>query len=391
MENIFDTRIDRRGTGSFKWDTVARATGEPDALPLWVADMDFRAPEPVIEALRARVDHGVFGYATRTDAYYEAVIGWMRRRFAWTIERDWIVFSPGIVPALHLAVQACSDPGDRVIVQTPVYYPFSNAVLNNGRELVRNQLRENGGRWEMDFEGLERAIDGRTRLLIFCSPHNPVSRVWTRSELETLAAIAVRHDLVVVSDEIHEDLVMPGYRHVPLASISDAIADRTITCTAPSKTFNLAGLQTANVVISNAGLRRRFERALSSAGFLLGNVFGYTALEAAYTAGGPWLDALLAYLDENDRFLRRFVMQRLPRVKVTPLEGTYLEWLDFRGFGLDDAVLNDVLLHGAKVWLDAGTLFGPGGEGFQRLNIACPRSLLEEALERMAAAMRTLA
>jgi cystathionine beta-lyase len=387
MKYDFDRVIERKGTGSLKWDTVERSTGVADALPLWVADMDFRAPDAILDALRARVEHGIFGYAVRTESCYQAIIGWMKRRHGWAIERGWILFSPGVVPALNLAVQAYTRPGDRVIVQTPVYYPFSTAVVNNGRELVRNTLKEEGGTYRIDFDGLEQSIDERTRVLIFCSPHNPVGRVWRRDELENLAAICARHRLVVVSDEIHADLVMKGHVHLPLATVSPEIAPLTVTCTAPNKTFNVAGLQAGNVIIPNPELRDRFRAVLTSAGLTMANILGLAASEAAYDHGEEWLEQLLEYLHGNYMFLRTFVEQRMPRVKVTPLEGTYLVWLDFRGCGLGDPELKTLLLQKAKVWLDAGPMFGPGGEGFQRINIACPRSILAQALERIAAAI----
>jgi cysteine-S-conjugate beta-lyase len=387
MRYDFDHVIERRGTGSLKWDTVERSTGVADALPLWVADMDFKAPDAVLDALRARVEHGIFGYTVKTGSCYRAIIGWMQRRHGWAIERDWILFSPGVVPALNLAVQAYTRPEDRVIVQTPVYYPFSAAVVNNGRELVTNTLIEEGGAYRIDFDGLEQSIDERTRMLIFCSPHNPVGRVWRRDELENLAEICVRNHLVVVSDEIHADLVMKGHTHLPLATISPAVASLTVTCTAPNKTFNVAGLQAGNVIISNPELRDRFRAVLTSAGLTMANILALAASEAAYDHGEEWLEQLLEYLHGNYLFLRTFVEQRMPRVKATPLEGTYLAWLDFRGCGLGDPELKTLLLQKARVWLDAGPMFGPGGEGFQRINIACPRSVLAQALERIAAAL----
>jgi cystathionine beta-lyase len=387
MKYDFDQVVDRKCTGSLKWDTVERSTGVGDALPLWVADMDFKAPDVVLDALRARVEHGIFGYTVKTASCYQAIIGWMKRRHGWTIEREWILFSPGVVPALNLAVQAYTQPGDRVIVQTPVYYPFSGSVLNNGRQLVRNILQEDGGAYRIDFDGLERSIDERTRMLIFCSPHNPVGRVWRPDELENLAAICAQHHLVVVSDEIHADLVMRGHVHVPLATVSPEIAELTVTCNAPNKTFNVAGLQAGNVIIANPELRDRFRVALANAGLTMANIFSLAATEVAYDHGEDWLEQLLDYLEGNDTFLRTFVEERLPRVKVTPLEGTYLVWLDFRGYGLSDRELKALLLEKARVWLDAGPVFGPGGEGFQRINVACPRRILAEALTRIATAL----
>ncbi len=389
MPSEFDTVIDRSGTHAFKWE-FRRHCRDRGIIPLWVADMDFEAPEVVRRAVRERAAHGIYGYTLLPDSYFQSVISWMARRFDWEIRKKWIVFTPGVVPALNFAVQAFTEPGDRIIVQPPVYYPFFQAVENNRRELVHNPLLTENSRCVMDLERLRNSIDARTRLLILCSPHNPTGRVWTPEELKDLAEICVERDLIIVTDEIHADLVSPEHSHTPLAVLLPELADRIVTCTSPNKTFNIAGLQTANVIISDKGLRQRFQHAAHSAGIELANVFGVVALEAAYSTGGEaWLTRLLDYLWGNFALLQDFGAHHFPGLRVFPLEGTYLAWLDCRDLHPDDKKLKDVLLrHG--VWLDEGSKFGPGGEGFLRLNIACPRSQLAEALERMAAAFSSI-
>jgi cystathionine beta-lyase len=387
MRYDFDRRVDRSGTHSLKWEWAEKRFGITDVLPMWVADMDFEVAEPIKDAIMKRAEHGIFGYTDRPDSYYRAVMDWMKKRFNWPVQREWILFTPGVVPALNLAVQAFTRPGDRVIIQPPVYYPFATAVLNNGRQLVNNDLKIENGRFAMDVEGLEKVIDSRTKMLILCSPHNPVGRVWGSAELERLAEICLRHGVLIVADEIHADLIMPGQRHVPLASLSNEIARRTVTCTSPSKTFNLAGLQAANIVISNPELYHYFEQTLTNAGLWLSNPFAIAALEAAYNQGEEWLARLIDYLVGNYTFLCRFVAETMPRAKVLPLEGTYLVWLDFRQYFSrrgDADGFNKRLLEQAKVWLDDGPLFGGESRGFQRLNIACPRQLLEQGLARIA-------
>ncbi len=387
MTYDFDRKVDRQGTGSLKWEFGKTIHGIDGVLPMWVADMDFEVAPPITEAIVRRAQHPVYGYTLWRDSYYEAVIDWMKRRFDWSVEKEWLVFSPGIVPAVNLAVQAFTRPGEKVIVQPPVYYPFANAVLNNGRQLVNNPLVLDGDRYRMDFEQLEQAIDSRTKMLILCSPHNPVGRVWTEEELTRVAEICLRHKILLVSDEIHADLVMRGHRHFPMATVAPELKDLLITCTAPSKTFNLAGLQAANIMIPNEALRERYIIASRNCGTWLGNIFGLEALEAAYRFCEDWLEQLLDYLNDNNRLLCQFVEDRLPGVGVMPLEGTYLAWMDFRPLGYEDDTLEDLLLKKGKVWLDRGRLFGGPSKGFQRINIACPRALLQEGLQRIAAVL----
>jgi cysteine-S-conjugate beta-lyase len=399
----FDQEIDRRGTHSTKWGVVkqdgrfvpledAPQFGDgPRLLPMWVADMDFQVPQAVIDALTARAQHGIFGYGWPGDAYRQAVIDWMHRRHGWPVQSEWIVPTPGVVPALNMLVRTFVAPGQRVIIQPPVYYPFYTAIANNQAELARNPLLLTDGRYGMDFAGLEAlAREPDVVMLILSSPHNPVGRVWTPDELRRLGEICLAHDVLMVADEIHGDLIYPGRRFIPYATLGEAFAQNAIVCTAPSKTFNLAGLATSNIIIPNPELRVRFERTLNSNGLYGVNTFGMVALEAAYKDGEEWLAQVMDYVAGNFRFLRDYVAEHLPQIDVVEPEGTYLVWLDCRRLGLDKAALERLMLHEARVFLDEGYIFGPEGEGFERINIACPRSILVEALERIKKAVNKL-
>lgn len=383
MQYDFDAVIDRRGTHSLKWDYCPRAYGLHDVIPMWVADMDFPAPQPVVDAVVARAAHPVYGYTSTPSAFWEATVDWLRDRHGWDVRHGWLSRSPGVVPALSLCVNAFTHAGDKVIVQPPVYYPFFAAVQNNGRQLVRNPLSFVDGTFRMDLEDLERKIDARTRMLILCSPHNPAGRVWAREELERLGEICLRHDLVVVSDEIHMDLVFKGHRHVPFASLSPALADRTITCLAPSKTFNIAGLASSIVVASNPSVLSRYSAALGASGLGIAGLFGTVALEAAYREGGEWLEQLLVYLEGNIDYAEAFFRDRIPALRFIRPEGTYLALIDCRDLGLAQPALDDFFLRTARVYFDSGPLFGEECTGFERINLGCPRALLQQALERM--------
>ncbi len=396
MQYDFDREINRRGTHSLKWGFMqdeedplrAKPTeaffGENRVLPLWVADMDFPSPRPVVEALIERAKHGIYGYTVRTNSYSEAVVNWMRKRHGWEIAPEWICTTPGVVPALNLLVRTFAAPGERVLIQRPVYYPFFSAIENNGAETVVSPLVYEDGRYRMDFDDLEeKASDPRVKLAILCSPHNPIGRVWTADELTRFGEICLKNGVLVVSDEIHGDLVYRGNKFVPLASLDEALAQNAITCTAPSKTFNLAGLHTSNIIISNPELRSRFEKTLQSTGLFGMNAFGAVAVEAAYNHGEEWLAQALDYLDGNLAYLEDYVSRRIPQITVIRPEGTYLVWMDCRRLGLDKDGLKRLMLKEARVYLDEGFLFGPEGEGFERINIACPRSILVEALERI--------
>jgi len=383
----FDKIIDRTGTESMKWVYPRKVLKVGDAIPMWVADMDFEAPPAVVAALRRRAEHGVFGYPLVPPSFWQAAIDWLARRHDWDVRKDWMALTPGIVPALNYCVRAFSKPGDGVIIQTPVYHPFYYAIENNGRKVVRNPLLFDGRRYAMDLEDLERKIDAPGRVLILCSPHNPVGRVWTRGELERLGRIAVERDLVVLSDEIHHDLVFKGARHVPFAALAPDLAARTVTFIAPSKTFNIPGLATAAVIASNPNLLKGFEDEKERAGIELGQVFGIVGFEAAYAHGGDWLDALLPYLEANVDVMEGFLAERLPAIRLIRPEGTYLALLDCRGLGLEPAALVDFFLKKAGVYFSDGAMFGPELAGFVRVNFACPRSVLLEALERIARAV----
>ena len=390
MKYDFDKIIDRTGTESLKWVYPRKVLKVEDAIPMWVADMDFEAPPAVIEAIRRRAAHGVYGYPLIPPSFWQAAIGWLKRRHGWEIRKDWMAKTPGIVPALNYSVRAFTKPGDGVIIQTPVYFPFYHAVENNGRRVVRNALRFDGRRYTMDLEDLERKLDEGSRMLILCSPHNPVGRVWTRDELEALGRLAKERDLVVVSDEIHADLVYSGHRHHVLATLSSDLADRTVTCIAPSKTFNIPGLSTAVVIASNPKLLGAFKDETERAGFELGQVFGIIGFEAAYSQGDDWLDELLPYLEANVDFMEKFLEAQIPAIRLVRPEGTYLALLDCRGLGLEPAALNDFFLKKARVYFSDGVLFGEEAAGFVRINFGCPRALLVEALERIERAVKNL-
>jgi len=392
MNKEFDIIINRKCTGSVKWDLADSLFETKGVLPMWVADMDFRSPGPVIEALEKRAGHGVFGYNAPMDGCYDAIINWARERHGWDIQREWILFTPGVVPALNFIIQTYTRPGDRVIVQKPVYYPFMRSIRNNGREIVNNPLKLENRRYVMDFDDLEKkAPCPRTKLLVLCNPHNPVGRSWTEDELLRLGDICIKHDIIVLSDEIHSDLIFDGSRHWPLGSLSPGLLKGSITAMSPSKTFNLSGLQTSYVIIADGDLRGEFSATLENLGIMGPGIFGTAALEAAYNHGGPWLVDLLAYIGDNYRFLKAFVEDEIPAVKVIEPEATYLVWMDFRKLGLDNHGLRALMRERAGVALDDGHIFGsPEGDGFQRINIGCPRALLEKGLEAIRDAVRSL-
>ena len=402
MSYDFDKRIDRANTGSVKWE-FAPDWNDPDknnrinacedhnrVLPMWVADMDFACPEPVLRALKKRVDHGIFGYTWPGTGDLAPVSDWMKKRHGWQIQENWIVSTPGVVPALHMLVKAFTQPGDKVLVQRPVYYPFFNAIKNNECRIVSNSLVLTDNRYHMDFSDLElKTADPKVKLAILCSPHNPVGRVWDPGELRRFGQICMQNNVLVISDEIHADLIFPGQQFVPFAMVDTSFLQNSIICTAPSKTFNLAGLQTSNIIIANEKIRYKFKRIVQSIGLSDVNPFGMTACRAAYENGAPWLDALLKYLHKNLLEMDSFLTRDIPEIKIIPPEGTYLVWLDCRSLSLNNHQLNQLFLNQAGVCLDPGSLFGPEGDGFQRINIACPRSVLMEALQRIADSVRT--
>ena len=388
----FDTVVDRKNTGCIKYDFAAQRGMSQDVLSLWVADMDFKTSSYVQDALKKQAEHGIFGYNDAGEDYFEAVRSWHERHHDWTVKREWLVKTPGIVFALSMAVQAFTGEGDGVLIQQPVYYPFAGAVLQNGRRLVNNPLLQDGdGRYYMDIQDFEdKIVKEQVKLFILCSPHNPVGRVWSRQELERIGDICYRHKVILVSDEIHGDFVFRGSHHV-LAGLKKEYEEITVTCTAPSKTFNIAGLQVSNIFIPNEKLRTLFEKRISACGYSQPNSSGITACLAAYRDGEEWYQAMLSYIGENIRFAREFLTERLPEIKMWEPEGTYLIWLDLRALGLSPEQTQDLIVKRAKLWLDDGAMFGPAGEGFQRVNTACPRVILRQALERLERAVREIA
>lgn len=384
----FDSVIERRNTRSLKYDFGAERGMPEDILPMWVADMDFRTSSYIEDALIERAKEGVFGYSEAKTPYFEIVRDWMVRRHNWSPKEEWLVKTPGVVTALAMAVKAYTEPGDAVLIQLPVYYPFAEVIEDNGRRVVSSDLYRGGdNRYHTDFEDFEQKItDNKVKLFLLCNPHNPVGRVWTREELIRLGDICVKHDVIVASDEIHEDFVFAG-KHQVFAGLKEEYEDRCIVCTSPSKTFNLATMVLSNIFIPNSDLRKRFRKQLNAAGISQLGVMGLIACETAYSKGEEWYLTMLEYVRGNIAFVKKYVAENLPGVTMTEHEGTYLVWLDFSGTGLLDAEIEDRIVHKAKLWLDGGTMFGESGKGFQRINVACPRSVLEEAMERLKEAL----
>jgi cysteine-S-conjugate beta-lyase len=380
----FNEVINRKNTGSVKWDTMKEYGMPGDILPLWVADMDFKAPVGVIKALSERVAHGIFGYTLPTNSYYDAVINWMDHRHQWKIEKEWIIIVPGIVPAIHFAVQTYTKEGDGVLVQRPVYNPFTDAVVKNGRKLINSPLVLKGDRYEIDFEDFEKKIvDNGVKLFVLCSPHNPVGRVWTREELQGMGDICLKHNVLVVADEIHHDLIFKDKKHIPFASLGSKYSNICITCTSPSKTFNLAGLQISNIIIENKEILIRLNSYLESIALTMSNIFGMIGAEAAYNTGEEWLEELIDYIEVNKELVQKFMAEKFPSIKVLDSEATYLLWIDFRGLGMGKVELERFLAEDAKLWLTAGDTYGDEGFGFERMNLACPRSTIEKGLKQL--------
>lgn len=384
----FDKIIDRRNTRCLKYDFAKRRGMPEDVLPLWVADMDFETSSYVQDALIERAKHGIFGYSEVQTPYFEILRSWMKSHHSWDIQEKWLVKTPGVVFALAMAVKAFTQPGDSVLLQLPVYYPFSEIIEDNGRKAVSNTLYlGDDNRYHIDFEDFEqKIIDEKIKLFLLCNPHNPVGRVWTEAELIRLGDICVRHGVTVVSDEIHHDFVFKGKHHV-FASLKKEFENISITCTSPSKTFNLASMLISNIFIPNTELRRKFRKETDASGISQLSVMGLAACEAAYSKGEQWYQAMLAYVSDNIRFVKQYVANNLPDVNMIDTEGTYLVWLDFRKTGLSVSELENLIIHKAKLWLDSGSIFGECGEGFQRINVACPRSVLQEALDRIKAVL----
>lgn len=383
MDNFgFDRVIDRSGTYSYKYDRRRELFGREDVLPMWVADMDLPVPPAVQEAVESRSKHPVYGYTLRPEIYFESIVKWLSNRHRWNIKEEWILFSPGVVPALNMAIREFSDPGDSIILQSPVYHPFFHAIRNNQRKLLNNKLVESNNHYTIDFDNLAHLAKD-AKILLLSHPHNPVGRSWRVDELQKLGEICLENDVLIISDEIHGDLTLPEHKHHPLATVSPELAQNSITCIAPSKTFNLAGLATSSVIIPNERIRKRFAAFIEQLHLNMGNLFGMTASVAAYTKGEPWLNAVLDYIGQNVIYVSDFLSSELPQIKMSPVEATYLLWLDFRELGLKPDKLKNLIIHDAGLGLNDGTIFGPGGEGFQRMNVACPISRVEEAMSRL--------
>lgn len=383
MKYDFDSVIDRRDTACEKYSFLKKHGLDEDVLPMWVADMDFETVPEIKERLRQITEHGIYGYTGRTDAYNEAVISWFSRRFQWKIEDRWIISTPGVVFALATAVRTYTEPGDGILIQQPVYYPFERVISRNGRVPVISRLIRGTEQYEMDFIDMERKIrEQNVKMMILCSPHNPVGRVWKKEELEQLGTLCEKYGVTVVVDEIHCDFVRKGYKHVPFGTL-EPFGKKAVICTAPSKTFNLAGLQASNIIIADPVLRRKFVTELNAQGMFGAGLYGLAACQTAYETGEEWLEQLLDYLEGNYQYIKTYLQEKLPKVRLTELQGTYLIWMDFRAYGYTDQELNRIMQKEAKLWLDDGPMFGQGGSGFMRLNLAAPKSLVEDAMERL--------
>jgi cystathionine beta-lyase len=390
MKYDFDEIYSRKGTNTVKYDLAKQMFGTEDVLPMWVADMDLKTPDFILDAIRQRTNHEILGYTIRGDSFYQSIIQWIRQRHQWEIKKDWISFSPGVVPALSMIIRAFTKPGDKIIVQPPVYFPFFHSVTNNGRQLIYNQLKYENAAYSFDIENLKSQIDSRTKMILLCNPHNPVGKVWKKHELSELAEICLKNDILMISDEIHSDIIFNNQKHIPLASISQEISQNTITTFAPSKTFNLAGLSTSYLVISNQKYKTIYDNYLSDLHLNNGNIFGNIALESAYMKGEDWLTAMNNYIQKNTDIVRNFSKTHQDKISLVEPEATYLLWLDFRKLQMNDENLREFIIKKAKLGLNPGTQFGPGGEGFQRINVACSRVIVKQALHQLEEAFNLL-
>ena len=388
MKYDFDAVNDRRNTNSIKYDFFSENGVPSDALPLWIADMDFRVPDCLIEKLKQRLDHGIFGYTDPKPEYFGTVCRWFETRHNWRTKPEGWVTTCTVVFAICSLLRAVTKPSDAVIICQPVYYPFADSILNNGRRLVVSGLKNDNGRYTVDFSDFEQKIvKNKVKAFILCNPHNPVGRVWTKDELVRMGEICLKHGVFVISDEIHSDFVFGNNRHIGFAAADDRFKDFCAVCTAPTKTFNIAGLHISNIYVENDAVREKFKKELAAQGFIQPNLTGLLACQTVYGYGAEWLDGLLEYLEENIGFAENYVKENLPRLKLVRPEGTYLLWLDCRGLGFDDKKLSDFMRNEAKLWLDDGYIFGEGGGGFERINVACPRSVVKNAMERLKAAI----
>ncbi|MCR5290613.1 MAG: pyridoxal phosphate-dependent aminotransferase [Treponema sp.] len=384
----FDEIIPRKGTMCIKYDAAKERGKAEDILPLWVADMDFQCADPILQAIHDTANHGIYGYSSPDHTYFDAIASWMQSHHNWTVKKDWLVTTPGVVFAISQAIRAFSKEGDAILIQQPVYYPFSNQIQKNNRKLVSNDLVYKDGSYIIDFTDFEqKIIENNVRIFILCSPHNPVGRVWTKDELQKIGSICKKHNVLIVSDEIHADFTYDGFTHTPFILACPDLQDQTIVCTAPSKTFNIAGLQCSNIFIPNKTLRSQFVDEIDRTGYCEMNTIALKASVAAYAHGDEWFSQLKAYLAKNLAFVRTYLAEHLPTARLVEPQGTYLVWIDFSGYGYTDAELNDRISNKAKVWLDEGSIFGKSGEQFERFNIACPTSIIKQALDQIALAL----
>jgi len=389
MKYNFNQVIDRKNTNSLKYDFAVERGKPVDILPLWVADMDFQAPSEVLDAMHKSISHGIFGYTEVKSDYFDVIYHWFSTHFDWETEENWLIKTPGVVFAIALAIKALTKEGEGILIQQPVYYPFAETIHSNNRKLVVNSLVYKDGCYRIDFEDFEqKIISENVKLFLLCNPHNPVGRVWSKEELLELGNICIKHGVVVVSDEIHCDFTYPGYKHIVFASINEEFAQNSILCTAPSKTFNLAGLQISNIFIKNETIRQKIKTEIVKSGYSQLNTLGLVACKAAYEYGEPWLNELKSYLVDNLIFVREFLAEKLPEIKLIEPQGTYLIWLDCSALNLTKKEMEHLFVHQANLWVDPGIIFGKEGENFERINIACPRIVLEQALTQLEKAIR---
>ncbi|HBH13768.1 MAG: Aminotransferase, classes I and II [Clostridiales bacterium 38_11] len=391
MKYDFDTFVDRDNTNSIKWNYAKEYVGVEDVLPMWVADMDFETAPEIKQAIIDRAKHGIYGYTKRSEGYYQSVIDWSQKRFNWKIEKSWITHSSGVVNALFTTLRALTDQNDGVMIQPPVYHPFYRAIETCGCRLVLNPLEIVNGRFVVNLEDFEKKlIEEKVKIFVLCNPHNPTGRVFKMDELTAMGELCIKHNVLVISDEIHADLVYKRYRHIPFASISEEFANNSITCTAPSKTFNLAGLYTSNIIIPNESFMKKYQDSCEKADINSFNIFGAIACEAGYRFGEEWLEQLMDYIESNKNFVTGYIRERLPQLKVFEPEGTYLMWLDCNDLGMTKEQLEQFMVEKARLWVNQGHIFGKEGEGFVRMNLACQRATVIEAMTRLEAAIKNL-
>lgn len=386
----FNQTIDRLSSNSVKYDIREIYFGNKNVIPLWVADMDFATPECIRKAILKRAEHEIYGYSIKPESYYTSIQNWLKTKHNWSIAKENIEFSPGVVPGLVISILALTNPGDKIIVQTPVYFPFFTSIEGNNREMLINPLKEKNGYYEMDFDDLKSKIDSKTKMILLSSPHNPVGRVWKKEELEELIDICFENDIIILSDEIHADLVFKPHKHIPLASISEKAKQQTLTFMAPSKTFNMAGLSTSFVIIENENYHKKYKALIESYHLSGGNLFGTVGTEAAYLHGEDWLKQMLIYTEENIDFVTDYLKKNIPSIHFLKPEGTYLLWINFKALKMNDNELKEFLVHQAEIGLNQGIIFGENGTGYMRMNVACPRALLKKALTQLKSAVDSL-